>query len=123
MSNFDHSYALVIGIDAYQHGITPLNNVVNDARAIADLLKSKHGYCVWQLLDDEATSEAIQHYLKMEFPRQVKANDRLLFYFSGHGIQLNSQEGPERYLIPQTGQLGPWPRSYRKWSIALDPLS
>ncbi|MEO0374661.1 MAG: caspase family protein [Cyanobacteria bacterium P01_A01_bin.17] len=106
MPNFNHSYALVIGIDAYHHGITPLNNAVNDAKAIADLLKSKHGYRVWRLLDEEATGGAIQHYLKMELPRRVTANDRFLFYFSGHGIQLNSQEGPEGYLVPQTARVG-----------------
>lgn len=61
---------------------------------------------MWRLFDHEASYEAIQHHLKTELPNRLQPNDRLLFYFSGHGIQLNSQEGPEGYLIPQTAQIG-----------------
>jgi uncharacterized caspase-like protein len=39
-------------------------------------------------------------------PRQVKPNDRLLFYFAGHGIALNGEDGPTGYLIPQDAILG-----------------
>ena len=106
MSTFNHSYAFVIGVDAYEHGITPLNNAVNDAQAIADLLESKHGYKVWKLLNEDASRDRIQHYLKTELLQHIQADDRLLFYFSGHGIQLSGSEGPEGYLIPQTAQLG-----------------
>ena len=64
VSKFNYSYAFIIGIDAYEHGITPLSNAVNDAQAIADLLESKHGYKVWKLLNEEASRDRIQHYLK-----------------------------------------------------------
>ncbi|MFK8185277.1 MAG: caspase family protein [Phormidesmis sp.] len=105
-SQFEHSYALVVGINAYEHGIEPLNNAVNDAEAIANLLEAQHGYTVWRLFDQDASHSAIQHYLKTHLPQQIQAGDRLLFYFSGHGIQLNQSDGPEGYLIPQTAHLG-----------------
>ena len=106
MHDFNHSYALVIGINAYEQGITPLNNAVSDARAIADLLELTYGYTVWRLFDHEASRETIRHYLKTTLPQQIQSNDRLLFYFSGHGIQMSGSEGPEGYLIPQTAHIG-----------------
>ncbi|NEQ58914.1 MAG: hypothetical protein F6K53_16555, partial [Moorea sp. SIO4A1] len=33
-------------------------------------------------------------------------NDRLLFYFAGHGVALNGDDGPAGYLIPQDAKLG-----------------
>ncbi|NEP35876.1 caspase family protein, partial [Moorena sp. SIO3B2] len=33
-------------------------------------------------------------------------NDRLLFYFAGHGVALNGDDGPAGYLIPQDALLG-----------------
>ena len=103
---FNRSYALVIGINAYAHGIEPLNNAVNDAEAIATLLETQHGYTVWRLFDQEASYESIQYYLTAHLLQQIQKDDRLLFYFSGHGIQLTRSDGPEGYLIPQTAHLG-----------------
>ncbi|PCI64532.1 MAG: hypothetical protein COB38_12600 [Gammaproteobacteria bacterium] len=39
-------HALVIGIDAYETGIPTLQSAVRDANAVADTLKSDHGYDV-----------------------------------------------------------------------------
>jgi uncharacterized caspase-like protein len=30
----------------------------------------------------------------------------LLFYFAGHGVALNGDDGPQGYLIPQDAKLG-----------------
>ena len=44
--------------------------------------------------------------MKDTLPKQAEADDRLLFYFAGHGIALNGEDGPEGYLIPQDARLG-----------------
>ena len=82
--------ALVIGNGAYP--ATPLRNPPNDVSAVADSLR-RLGFEVTAANDltrrqiDEATSR---------FTGQLRAGDLALFYYSGHGVQLNQ----ENYLIP-----------------------
>jgi WD40 repeat protein len=106
MSNFQHSYALVIGINSYSHGISSLKTAVSDATEIAHILESKHGYTVTLLIDNTATLSQIQQVLETELPNQIQKGDRFLFYFAGHGIALNGEDGPEGYLVPQDAKSG-----------------
>ncbi|WP_434384757.1 nSTAND1 domain-containing NTPase [Melittangium boletus] len=82
---FSHSLALVIGIDAYTHGIPPLRNAVRDARAIADSLE-RQGFEVLRLLDDQASLDALTRLLTQYLPSLPTPPDRLLIYFAGHGL-------------------------------------
>jgi uncharacterized caspase-like protein len=111
-SGFANSYAVVIGINKYQSGIPPLGTAVNDAQKIAEILESEHKYTLispsksasqsenkaW--LDENATLESLNALLKT-LKDTVGSNDRLLFYFAGHGTAINSEDGPQGYLIPQ----------------------
>jgi WD40 repeat protein len=106
MSNFEHSYALVIGINNYKNGISPLKNAVSDATEIARILENQHDYNVTLLLDEAATISQFRQVLEIELPKQIKEGDRFLFYFAGHGIALNGEDGPEGYLVPQGARLG-----------------
>jgi WD40 repeat protein len=106
MSEFSHDLAVVIGINQYGSGIAPLQTAVNDVEELARILKYEHGYEVVQLVDQQATLEALQHLLDQELPNRTKENGRLLVYFAGHGIALNGDDGPEGYLIPQDAKLG-----------------
>ena len=106
MSEFSHDLAVVIGINQYGSGIAPLQTAVNDVEELARILKDEHGYEVVQLVDQQATLEALRHLLDQELPNRTKENGRLLFYFAGHGIALNGDDGPEGYLIPQNAKLG-----------------
>jgi formylglycine-generating enzyme required for sulfatase activity len=83
---------LVIGNSAYQADIGPLQNPVNDATDMAATLKSV-GFEVHLLLD--ATRAQMEEALTA-FSRQLRAGDIGLFYFAGHGAQI---EGTN-YLIP-----------------------
>lgn len=83
----------------------PLKNAVNDAAALIKLLREKHGYEVREYLDEAATLLNLHEMLLTTLPKEITANDRLLFYFAGHGIAFNSDE-PEGYLIPQDATLG-----------------
>jgi WD40 repeat protein len=106
MSDFQHSYALVIGINDYSHGITSLKTAVSDATEIAHLLETKHHYTVNLLVDRAATLSQLRQVLETELPKQIQEGDRFLFYFAGHGIALNGEDGPEGYLVPQNAKLG-----------------
>lgn len=106
MPNFDSSLAVVIGINKYCHGIVPLTTAFNDATELAHLLKTDHQYTVELLLDQSATFDKLIDLLENSLPQKVGEGDRLLFYFAGHGIALNGDDGPEGYLIPQDAELG-----------------
>lgn len=100
MSEFAQNIAIVIGINHYRHGIEPLKNAVNDAQAISALLETQHQYKVLSFLDRDANLENLRHLIEVTLPDLVTADDRLLFYFAGHGIALNSDADPAGYLIP-----------------------
>lgn len=116
-TNFQRNIAVVIGINNYQNGIHSLKTAVNDAKAIADLLEKDYKYQkVIRLFPDdhskatlgEATLAKINQLLFDELPNKIKPTegDRLLFYFAGHGITRNSEDGPKGFLIPQDAKSG-----------------
>jgi len=80
------TYLLSIGIDKYP-GVTPLDNAVKDAEAVAKCLIERYQVdadnCN-QLYDEDATGAAIfkafEYYLNT-----LTEQDNLIFYFSGHG--------------------------------------
>ena len=107
MSEFSRNLAVVIGINQYESGIPPLATAVNDAKKLKEILQQKHEYEVTMLLDREATLQNIQYLLEDTLPQAVTTDDRLLFYFAGHGIAVNGEDGPEGFLIPQdANQIG-----------------
>jgi WD40 repeat protein len=126
-NNFDRNLAVVIGIDCYDSsGIHNLSTAVNDANTIANVLQSHYGYREENIIrllsprsDDstlkdltqpyrEATLDNLTTLLTKDLPEKLKPTegDRLLFYFAGHGIPQESEDGPAGYLIPQTAKLG-----------------
>ncbi|MEG4520111.1 MULTISPECIES: nSTAND1 domain-containing NTPase [unclassified Microcoleus] len=117
MSEIKRSLAVVIGIDRYVNNIPPLQTAANDAQKLANLIEEKYQYQVLLLLDTDATLSNISELLAgfaekiLVFPDgnkvQVAADDRILFYFAGHGIALDgldNAEGPAGFLIPQDGE-------------------
>lgn len=103
---FSQSLAIAIGINQYSHGIPTLGTPVSDARAIAHTLQTDHGYTIQLLTDEQATCQTLTHLIHETLPQQIQPNDRLIFYFAGHGIALNGDNGPEGFLIPQDARLG-----------------
>ena len=106
MPNFEHSYALIIGINDYGNGISSLKTAVSDAIEIARILETEHDYTVTLLLNQAATLSQLRQVLEIELPKQIQAGDRFLFYFAGHGIALNGEDGPEGYLVPENAKFG-----------------
>jgi hypothetical protein len=82
--------ALVIGNSAYQK--SPLVNPVNDAQAMAATLGSL-GFTVPKL--ENASKGQMANAIR-QFGDTIKLGGVGLFYFAGHGVQVNG----ENFLIP-----------------------
>ena len=83
-------HALVIGNGAYER--IPLRCPVNDANDLSAALR-KTGFAVTTKIEvgQEAMEQAID-----AFGKQLQLGDVALFYFSGHGVQIDGNN----YLIP-----------------------
>ncbi len=79
-------YALIYGIADYG-GSNNLNYTDDDAESMAALLEAK-GWDVRLRIDSEATLTQLQSDIS-DLGSIMTSADRLLFYFSGHGVQLN----------------------------------
>jgi hypothetical protein len=83
--------ALLVGINAYPGN--ELNGCVNDVNDMGDFLVSHSGFDesdIRLLTDSRATTGAIMERLAW-LTKGVKAGDRIVFHYSGHGAQF-----PER---------------------------
>jgi uncharacterized caspase-like protein len=86
--------ALVIGNGGYRH-VPPLANPPNDARLVAETLRSLD----FRLIGDGALLNgdraAMEHAIR-DFGKRLRGRAVGLFYYAGHGVQI---EG-ENYLVP-----------------------
>src|SRR6056297_2499465 len=89
--NTQKRLALVIGNASYQHGAS-LKNPVNDANLMAQTL-SQLGFDV--IKKTNANLKDMQ-MAEVEFKSKLKRYDVALFYYAGHGIQVDGIN----YLIP-----------------------
>jgi hypothetical protein len=93
-------HALVIGNNSYQSSSFPaLQSAVNDATAVAQVLRDRYGYETRLLLN--GTRFDILSALN-EMRESLKAEDNLLVYYAGHG-ELGA-DGQQGYWIPVDGQ-------------------
>jgi WD40 repeat protein len=107
MKNFTHNLAIAIGINNYSKGIAELKTAKPDAEELIRLLSSSdYGYQPELITDDterKPTLGGIRDLLK-SLPQKLSTpakNNRLLFYFAGHGMSLESDDGPRGFLLPQ----------------------
>lgn len=75
--------ALVIGNDRYA-SVTPLRKAVNDARAVAAVLKE----IGFDVISGENLSRRELNRKLGEFDQAIGPGDTALFYFAGHGVAL-----------------------------------
>ncbi len=82
-------YALIIGIDDYS-GVWPkLKNAVNDAKAVATLLKDEYNFTdIVTLYNKQASRLNIISEIE-KLIATVEKNDNVLIYYSGHGELIN----------------------------------
>ncbi len=88
--------ALVVGNSDYKN--SPLKNPLNDARDMAAHLQSL-GFSVTKLIN--ADKRAMDQAIRM-FAKKLNQQGSIgLFYFAGHGLQVNNQN----YLVPIAAQI------------------
>lgn len=111
---YQDSWALIVGINEYRH-VNNLSHATNDANAIAALLENKFGFHkdrITLLLDADATRSGIMRAFMKH--RAMTLDDRLLFFFAGHGHTYNGSRGEVGYLVPHDG-LTEDPSSLVRW--------
>ena len=87
---------MVIGNSNYLHGGS-LSNPVNDARAISKTLEE-----LWfHVSEYENVSQVDMKKAIDDFGQKAGRNDARLFFYAGHGIQLDG----ENYLVPSNAKI------------------
>lgn len=111
-SMYTNSHALIVGINNYSNlpKQLQLKFAVADAQAVRDMLVNTYGFPADQtklLLDKDATLDGIRRELsKLASSKSVKADDRILVYFSGHGQTVKLATGGEMgFLIPSDAKI------------------
>ena len=112
--DFHSNLAVIIGINNYSNGIPELETPVADAEELAKILQENYQYEVQILLNEKATLKELNALLDgfkqktLHLPDktvQIEKNDRLIFYFAGHGIVpadgLENTDNLGGYLVPQ----------------------
>lgn len=102
---YQSSWALVIGINSYQH-VSSLSYACNDADAVSNLLISEFEFPtenVFVLKDGKATKQAIMDRFLGFSDKVNNPDDRLLVFFAGHGLTFDGLRGPVGYLVPVDG--------------------
>ena len=108
---YNASYALVIGNGNYTNGWDPLPGAMQDVKEVAEALKT-HDFNV-TLKTDLTSDEFNEAFLTFVLEHGADENNRLLFYYAGHGYTLPLANAQERgYLVmvdapdPDTDKLG-----------------
>jgi sulfatase modifying factor 1 len=91
------TWALLIGINGYRT-VAPLRYSVADVKAVRDLLVSQGGYAADHVItmtdesrgEEEPTNNNIVFQFG-ELARRIGAEDSFLFYFTGHGYELEGR--------------------------------
>lgn len=87
-------YALLVGIDRYPPGVSPLDGCVNDITNMATYLQERVQNCqIKTLKNEEATYQAVIDGFRTHL-RQAGSEDTALFYYAGHGSQ---EQAPEQF--------------------------
>jgi peptidoglycan/xylan/chitin deacetylase (PgdA/CDA1 family)/tetratricopeptide (TPR) repeat protein len=105
LNPYRKSWAVIIGIDDYQNW-PKLRYAVNDATAIEQTLVSKFGFRpenIHKFLNRDATRQNIMQVLGDDLadPNQVSHDDRVFFFFAGHGATRTTAYGRQSgFIIP-----------------------
>ena len=83
--------ALVIGNNAYQN-VQPLDRAVNDADAISQTLEETE----FDVIRANNVNRLTFNQKVAEFVSRIQPGDVAMFYYAGHGIEINGQN----YLLP-----------------------
>jgi hypothetical protein len=108
ISLYEKSYALLIGIWDYMKGWERLSpdNIENDLETVAKALKT-HNFIIRTVINP-TYDEIIEELNQFKNNYGLEKNNRLLFYFSGHGMSRHNNE--IGYIVPKDA---PFPDTWR----------
>ena len=96
---YESSLALIIGINKYKKA-SPLQYAVKDAEEVAKVLVKSFNFDqkkITLLLDEEATKANITQSF-LSYVNTSNDNDRIFFFFAGHGHTCTGYRGEAGYL-------------------------
>jgi hypothetical protein len=100
-------YALLVGINNYPLGVSPLQGCVNDVEEVNKLLNNSFQRLspqIVSLTNEQATRQNIIDAFRTHLC-QATVNDSVLFYYSGHGSRKCTPRILERVPNPKTKRL------------------
>ena len=115
---YEKSFAVVIGINNYEKWPS-LEFAVSDAGAVREKLKDTGFDEIITILDKEATQRRILTELFHELPKKVGRNDRVMFFFAGHGqTETLPGGGKKGYIIPVDADMS----NYSSTAISMEQV-
>ena len=103
LKDFRKSLAFLVAINRYGNGVPELRTPVADAEALAEALRNNHGYEAEILRNEQATLEGLRPS-SPGLKERVESDDRVIFYFAGHGVALSGKDGPADTSYPTTAE-------------------
>jgi len=94
---FSEKYALVVGIRYDKFPGQEIPECVQDAQAVSKLLQSQYHFSksnIRLILAENATRENIVEAME-SISQKASAQDQVVFYYSGHGAQIDDDSGDE----------------------------
>lgn len=119
VSYYKDSYALVVGVSDYNNGWPDLPNTINDAMKVKEILE-RHGFQV--TLEMNPTHHELKQTIdNFIFNNGIFEDNRLLFYFAGHGYSMDmSYGGKLGYIVPSDAPLPQYNKaSFMKKAISM----
>jgi hypothetical protein len=98
--------ALVVGINVYKSPVNNLPSCVNDSNHFSAILNKNYGFSlsnIRTLQDTKATLTNIQEDLEWLF-LDANPDDRLVFYYSGHGSRVEKDNAYRECLVSSDEQ-------------------
>ncbi len=96
---YKESHALLIGASDYKKGWPKLDGVKNDIQELAALLKDQGFHLV--IVENPSHDQMIEAFTDFINRYGLNPDNRLLFFFSGHGYTAKQSYGSEvGYLVP-----------------------
>jgi hypothetical protein len=96
---YKESFALLIGISDYVNGWPKLPRVNKDIEEVRNALE-KHGFIITVVMDPDRM-QLVRAYEEFINRHGIDTDNRLLFYFAGHGHTVKQSYGDEMgYIVP-----------------------
>ena len=115
---YSRSFAIVIGINQYEKW-PGLEFAIADAKAVKNSLERTGFDDITLIMNKEATQRRILTELFHRLPEKIERNDRVLFYFAGHGQTEDLPGGGKKgYIIPVDAEND----SYASTAISMEQI-